>query len=618
MASITYWTRLEPRPRSQDFARGLAAEVADPLWFLSRQWQMGEYIGDDSGSIAHVEAKWSSTKVCKLAPYSKANGNTDGSRKSTSSIQNVRLLGPDDLPMETAVEREKIRPSLKLRVQLGQNFERMLRKAGFNKYIAIFRSAYSLDPPQNDTIEKAVQTYFDFMKDRVMDGYKFKQELDTALAREPAELPSSITVNQNDREAILSIAVGFHRGFNSVYTEPAPSEEEQDSDCWIRDRLEYKFAVSAPSFDDEGKEIVLAAPEYSEGSLDWYSFSLDTKTNSLGDEQQPPPDAERRIDKQVAAFLPANVTFKGMPNKRWWDFEDETINFGAVDADKRDIAKLIVMDFALVSGNDWFIIPLPVDTGSLVRVNSLIVTDVFGKRFLIRSADESTVTGTAGGRGWSMFKLSTLLRSASNPFSRTSDFLYLPSSLGFLQEGPEIEKVNFIRDEMANMVWAIEQLYENELGEPASGYELNIASKQSTISSSMNAGTEEPATTNLKYILQTNVPRNWIPFLPVHIPGSIRAVDLQLAQMVEHGEDDSQAITTIEPKTNLLHHKENEIYRIKEEEVPRAGIFVSRSYQRARWVDGNTYIWVGRRKSVGRGEGSSGLSFDVLEENKTV
>jgi hypothetical protein len=610
MASITYWTRLEPRPRSKDFARGLAAEIADPLWFLSRQWQMGEYIGDDSGSIAHVEAKWSSTKVSKLASYSNANGSA---ARSSATVQNVLLL-ETNLPMEMLVEREKIGPSLKLRVQLGQNFERMLRKAGLNNYIDMFRSVYSLDPPQQATEEKAIQTYFNFMKDRVMDGYKLKQELDTALATEPAELPSSITVSQNDREAILSVAQGFHRWFNSVYTEPAQSEVEQNSDCWMKDRLEYKFAASAPSFDEEGKEIVLAAPEYSEGSLDWYSFSLDNQSSSLGNES----NSGTGIDKQVAAFLPANVTFKGMPNKRWWDFEDETVNFGAIDADKRDIAKLIVMDFALVSGNDWFIIPLSVDVGSLTRVESLIVTDVFGERFLIRSADEPSMRGTAGDRGWSIFKLSTALQAASSsPSSRTSDFLYLPPTLGFLQEGPEIEKVNFIRDEMANMVWAIEQLYENELGDAASGYELNIASQQNTISS-MSARMEQAAT-KLKYILQTNVPRNWIPFLPVHVPGSIRAVDLQLAEMVERTEEgESRAITVIEPKTDLLHQEENEIYRIKEEEVPRAGIFVSRRYQRARWIDGNTYMWVGRRKSAGRGEGSSSLSFDVIEETKSV
>jgi hypothetical protein len=50
-----------------------------------------------------------------------------------------------------------------------------------------------------------------------------------------------------------------------------------------------------------------------------------------------------------------------------------------------------------------------------------------------------------------------------------------------------------------------------------------------------------------------------------------------------------------------------------EEEVPREGVRVTRSYQFTRWIDGSSQIWVGRRKGVGRGEGSSGLQFDSLD-----
>ncbi len=50
-----------------------------------------------------------------------------------------------------------------------------------------------------------------------------------------------------------------------------------------------------------------------------------------------------------------------------------------------------------------------------------------------------------------------------------------------------------------------------------------------------------------------------------------------------------------------------------EEEVPRAGAKVTRAYQYARWTDGSTHVWVGRRKRPGRGEGTSGLRFDSVE-----
>src|SRR4051812_20256903 len=50
LPTITVWNRLEGRPRSIDFDRSLRAEVRDALWFLTRQWQVGEFAGDDAGS----------------------------------------------------------------------------------------------------------------------------------------------------------------------------------------------------------------------------------------------------------------------------------------------------------------------------------------------------------------------------------------------------------------------------------------------------------------------------------------------------------------------------------------------------------------------------------------
>lgn len=52
---------------------------------------------------------------------------------------------------------------------------------------------------------------------------------------------------------------------------------------------------------------------------------------------------------------------------------------------------------------------------------------------------------------------------------------------------------------------------------------------------------------------------------------------------------------------------------LHEEEVPRAGARVTRASQYARWIDGSTHLWIGRRKQPGRGEGSSGLRFDIAD-----
>jgi hypothetical protein len=55
---------------------------------------------------------------------------------------------------------------------------------------------------------------------------------------------------------------------------------------------------------------------------------------------------------------------------------------------------------------------------------------------------------------------------------------------------------------------------------------------------------------------------------------------------------------------------------VAEEEVPRAGRRVIRALPRARWNDGATFLWIGRAAPFGRGEGSSGLVFDAIEERR--
>lgn len=51
---IEWMRRLEPLPPYGDLQRGFANEVADPLWMLGRQWQLGEHAGEDAGSPVAV------------------------------------------------------------------------------------------------------------------------------------------------------------------------------------------------------------------------------------------------------------------------------------------------------------------------------------------------------------------------------------------------------------------------------------------------------------------------------------------------------------------------------------------------------------------------------------
>src|SRR3954463_12004661 len=67
--AIVTWERTEGRPRNLDnFDRALRAEVHDALWMLSRQWQMGEFKGEDAGSPALAKFHLESTTLHKSRP----------------------------------------------------------------------------------------------------------------------------------------------------------------------------------------------------------------------------------------------------------------------------------------------------------------------------------------------------------------------------------------------------------------------------------------------------------------------------------------------------------------------------------------------------------------------
>ena len=109
-------------------------------------------------------------------------------------------------------------------------------------------------------------------------------------------------------------------------------------------------------------------------------------------------------------------------------------------------------------------------------------------------------------------------------------------------------------------------------------------------------------TAPVRYVLGTDVPYNWIPFIPVHRPGSRArcSCSARACPRTRAGRRGRRAPRSSSPKP----------YFINEEEVPRAGKLVTRGYQRARWLDGRDPAWIGRRVTTGRGEGSSGLAFD--------
>src|SRR5574341_468422 len=76
--AILIWNLLEGRPRAENFDRSLRAEVRDPLWMLCRQWQFGEFQGEDAGSAVKARVQLNTSKIDRYAVKSETRDASGG------------------------------------------------------------------------------------------------------------------------------------------------------------------------------------------------------------------------------------------------------------------------------------------------------------------------------------------------------------------------------------------------------------------------------------------------------------------------------------------------------------------------------------------------------------
>ena len=365
----------------------------------------------------------------------------------------------------------------------------------------------------------------------------------------------------------------LERWFAAEYLELA------GGDAWKPEYLEYQFSCSAPA--GEGEQV-LAADEYAQGRLDWYSF--DRTPGSLGAAGDPGEHVT------VSSFLPAPVSFEGMPDSRWWALEDRKTDFGGVKPSTTDLAQLLLMEFALVYADNWFLAPFRLPVGALARLDGMAVTNTFGERFWILPAG----TDGAGSGRWSMFELTAPVESEG---AGAGGLLLPPVVVDGAGSAP-LEDVELARDEVANMVWAVERTVPSVTGRGRSGKDEARETRQyhELLVSAIAEPPEYRA--DVAYLATSSVPEHFIPFVPVHVDGSVREIQLQRSRMLRIIEGDPLPPEKVPPRTTLmregLDQPVKQPYFVHEEEVPRAGARVTVSFRRARGSGGEAYVWLGR------------------------
>jgi hypothetical protein len=596
--SVTLWNRLEGRPRRRDFARAMQAQIPDALFLLARQWQMGEFQGEDAGSPATAKVQLDTTQ---LRTYQAAHGTVEPF--------------DDGLPLEARVERRVIPlsmagrgVSLDIRLLLGRQWLKMV--APIADYAAAFRQRYPIEMPHPSKKEDAhlcahaeVWQTFAAVAGRRMDGGALYAYLAANASNHAWDgIPTILPVH---RAAIDDAAKEFMRWYQLLFAQPDP-----DEDAWLAERLEYQFACAAP---DGAGEIVLTAEEYSQGHLDWYNLDVSRSRKTLGAVNTVLPDPRKTV---VQSLIPAPIVYDGMPNTRWWAFEDRRVNFGAVSPSTTDVGTLMFLEFGLVFANDWYLIPLVLPAGSLARVRGIAVTTVFGERFWIDAA------GAGASNDWQRWGLFTLSPAATESAPVDTSLLLLPTT-GKVQEGRPFDEVALVRDEVANMVWAVEKTVPLATGAGKSGSEAaaeTLAYFRRLLAEWLETHPAPQAAEGfvapIRYQVMNTVPEHWIPFVPVGVPDDPRAVQLQRGAMLRILEHDPVDPVRVRPRTFLMRDGLDTLVRqpyfIHEEEVPRAGITVRQAYQRTRWRNGKVVVWLGARKQTGRGEATSALAFDQV------
>jgi hypothetical protein len=595
LPGVTLFNRLEGRPRAERFDRALRAEVRDPLWMLTRQWQLGEFRGDDAGSPVSAKIRTETTRL----------------RKYRAAEHDVEPLG-DDVPLEARVEQMPlplriggVKGQLDIRLLLGRQWLALIAPFGAavrDEYVA----AYRIDAP--DPLQPAdapicahpeAWSAFAAVAGRRMDG----AELYVYLKADPGHRASDgIGSVAGSEPQVDALGERFVAWFERLLAQPAGAA------AWLPDRLEYQFACSAP--EHEG-EKVLTAEEYYHGHLDWQAFDVDRDDAVLG-EPDPAPEPPGAV---TLTTLPTQVTFNGMPNTRWRAFEDGRTNFGDVKPDTTDLAKLLLIEFALVYANDWYLVPFSVPAGSIATVRGVAVTNVFGERTWVEAAGSGD---DEDWQRWAMFLLSV----AGDEHVPADLSLLIPPSAQQVVEGPPLEAVALARDEMANRVWGIEQTIALPSGESKPGREAADETRayfERDLERRLGAPPQPPEFAEgaqVRYQVMSSVPENWIPLIPVHVAGDVREIQLQRAAMLRVIDGDPDDPLPVRPRTALLRTGLDEPlpapYLLHEEEVSRAGERVSQSFQRTRWRDGRAWVWLGVRKQTGRGESSSGLAFDRI------
>lgn len=553
--------RYETSPRGAGIDEGLAMRLHDPLWMISRQWQFGEFTHENVASPVWVEVDLEVHPVDQWRPA------------DAETWTAYDVLGA---PLERLVEEHEGGPTPRLALEGGLRLRRALAAAGHQADLPSFAArcpfpTTSLADPLDAQVRSGLpdgRALVSCLRALADDGDRAAEVAVLEALGPLASTPAQLAAVAED--------------WLAWWRDRAPAVLPAALDAWDETRFEHRFALRSQAL--EGLE--LRATEYAGGRLDW--SAVDSSGHA-----DPVPDAP--LHHRVA--IPAPARFGGMPAPRLWEMEDARFDPGSIDAAPIDLGRLMLVAFATVYGNDWFVLPVRLPVASLSRVVRFAVHDTFGGTTELTqlAADQD---------GWNLFALTDTDQVLEPDQERpTSPWFFLPPSLPASLESAPVDVVSLLRDEMANVAWAVESTVRDDQGRRLDRF----ASWAARRGAELEAAEAAPgAGLAPLYRVTSEVPDHWFPLLPEQLADleSVRLRLVPFTRLVDGVPVDDAPIGTLLPPVGAWVH---------EEEVPRSGTQVVRTWQHARWYGGTRHVWAARRRLTGSGEGDSGLRFDQLE-----
>lgn len=524
------WNRIEPTNDAISVTRGLTVPLGDPLWLLGRQWQIGELTAEDAATPISVTVTTTAFPLERLVVG-----------------EHVRSFDAS-LPLEAHVEPEPaVAPDLRMRLTAGRDLLVALEAAHLTA--AAHALPLIAPPPPTSLVDRLSLALVRAMGARAVDAEALHHAIrTTSLAAASTSLDAARAA---DVAAVLSPWLALYRQRTG---RAAPS-------AWNDELATYQFSVAASV--GNGIDVILDATAYRGGTLDWCDFAARTEPRAATAPPPPPPITN------TTTLLPAPLEFAGGPARRFFELERGGASFTLLSGAPSDVATALLVEVTLLFGGDWFVVPIEMPVGSLGRVDTIAVTDTF-------DPIPTLLTGRIRDGQWRMFEC------AGDPLA--ADLLPILPTAATSLEGAVIERVALVRDEAANLVWAVEDVVVDALGNPA------------TVDHAPPTMPVGPTHTYLPFIPP---PANWFPLVR---RGS--------AQPRYQGATLRVATTQPSPQGALLASFPDTSFRT--ETVAADGIRIERAFQLAIAAEGTRALWITRRARVARGPASSGVAADQL------